>query len=347
MGISGICLGHDSPGNTYAAFQKRALELYHRGVVLIISSKNEHSAVMEVFERHPVMILRPKHISYFGVNWNPKPENLQKAAHVLNLGLDSFVFIDDSQVECAMVRSMLPEVLCVGLPEDSAEAERTLAELNCFDQLSISSEDRKRGQMYRQEASRVDLKTNVKDIQTFYHELGMTAVVSRNDLSHVSRASQLTQRTNQFNMTTIRRTESQIRELMSEANYDVFTLGLRDRFGDNGIVGLAVIEHKNGEDVLETFLMSCRVLGRTVETAFLSWLGSRSLNCGVAKFTALYRRTSKNEQFAELYKSWGMQLADDDASQNTQHWSYDLATGAAELELPVWIDIKPAVNERS
>ncbi len=154
VGFSGISLGHDSPGNTYVAFQTRALELYHRGVVLIIASKNENSAVMEVFEHHPEMVLRPKHISYFGINWNPKPENLQKAASVLNLGLDSFVFIDDSQVECAMVRSMLPEVLAVCLPEEPAEAENTLARLNCFDQLTISAEDRKRGQMYRQEASR-------------------------------------------------------------------------------------------------------------------------------------------------------------------------------------------------
>ena len=346
VGFSGIALGHDFPGNAYLAFQKRALELYHRGVVLVIASKNDNSSVMEVFERHPQMVLRPEHISYFGVNWNPKPDHLQKAATVLNLGLDSFVFVDDSQMECAMVRSMLPEVLSICLPDDPAQAEMTLAKLDCFDQLIISAEDRQRGQMYRQEVSRADLKTSVKDLEAFYHQLQMIASVGRNDISNIPRAAQLTQRTNQFNMTTIRRTESQISELMSDDRYDVFTLRLSDRFGDNGIVGLAIVEHKDQEDVLETFLMSCRVLGRTVETAFLSWIGTASLNRGLSRLVALYRPTSKNMQFSEFYKSWGMSLESGDVSENTQRWHYDLVPGAAELELPPWIEIKLISDEK-
>ena len=346
VGFSGIALGHDFPGNAYLAFQKRALELHHRGVVLIIASKNDHSAVMEVFERHPEMVLRPQHISYFGVNWNPKPENLQKAASVLNLGLDSFVFVDDNHVECAMVHSMLPEVLSICLPEDPAQAEMTLAKLDCFDQLVISAEDRQRGQMYRQEVSRAGLKTSVKDLETFYHQLKMVAAVSRNDVSNIPRAAQLTQRTNQFNMTTIRRTESQIRELMSSDRHDVFTLRLTDRFGDNGVVGLAILEHKDQQNVLETFLMSCRVLGRTVEAAFLSWLGTKSLNRGQSRLVALYRPTSKNLQFSEFYKSWGMTLETSDVADNTQRWSYDLAAGTPELKLPPWIEIKLISDER-
>ena len=342
LSSSGIALGHDFPGSAYVAFQRRILELYHRGVVLIVSSKNDHLAVMDVFENHPEMLLRPEYISYFGINWEPKPQSLAQAATALNLGLDSFVFIDDSPVECAMVRSILPEVLSVCLPEDPADFATTLARLDCFDQLSVSAEDRKRGTMYRQEASRSELKTSVKDLETFYHELAMTATVSRNDLYTASRAAQLTQRTNQFNMTTIRRTESELSELISAASHDVYTLRLQDRFGDNGIVGLAIVEHKDKEDCLETFLMSCRVLGRTVETAFLSWLLNRSLSSKATRLTALYRPTAKNAQFADFYKSSGLQLADDDESQNTQKWSYDLPPGSAELHLPPWIEINLA-----
>jgi FkbH-like protein len=146
-------------------------------------------------------------------------------------------------------------------------------------------------------------------------------------------------------MTTIRRTESQISQLMSADQYDVFTLRLSDRFGDNGIVGMAVVEHKDQEDVLETFLMSCRVLGRTVETAFLSWIGTESLNRGLSRLVALYRPTSNNMQFAEFYKSWGMRLDAGGVSENTQRWRYDLAPGRPELELPPWIEIRLIPDE--
>lgn len=347
VGLSGVALGHDYPGNAYVAFQKRILELYHRGVVLVIASKNAPSAVMEVFENHPEMALRPKHIAYFGVNWDPKPENLQKAANVLNLGIDSFVFMDDNYVECAMVRAILPKVLTICLPDDPAESEMTLAKLHCFDQLLVSAEDRKRGEMYRQEVSRADLKVSVKDLETFYHQLEMTAIISRNDFSSVSRAAQLTQRTNQFNMTTIRRTESQIKEVMSESRYDVLTLRLLDRFGDSGIVSMAIVEHGDEEDILETFLMSCRVLGRTVETSFLSWIVAESLKRGASRFVALYRQTPKNAQFAEFYKSWDMYLQEkDDSVENTQRWCYNIVPGARELQLPPWIKIEVISSER-
>lgn len=340
VGSSGIGLGHDYPGNAYVAFQKRVLEFYNRGVVLVVASKNDLSTVMDVFENHPEMILRPNHISFFGVNWDPKPNNLQDAAKILNLGIDSFVFVDDNPVECAMVRTMLPEVMTICLPDDPAESEMTLARLDCFDQFMISDEDRRRGEMYRQEASRASLKTNSKDIKAFYHELKMVAVISRNDFSNIPRVAQLTQRTNQFNMTTIRRTESQIKDLISKPQYDIFTLRLLDRFGDNGIVGMAIVEHGDYEDILETFIMSCRVLGRTLENSFLSWIGIDSLKRGVPRLVALYESTPKNMQFRDFYKSWGMQPENDNSVENMERWYYNLAEGAAELGLPPWVEFQ-------
>ena len=168
----------------------------------------------------------------------------------------------------------------------------------------------------------------------------MTVIITKDDFSNVSRASQLTQRTNQFNMTTIRRSESQIKELMSSPQHSVYTLRLLDRFGDNGIVGLAIVEHKGKEAVLETFLMSCRVIGRTVENAFLSWIGTESLKRGASKLLALYRQTPKNAQFGEFYKSRGMFLDKEHTIDDTLRWYYNLAPNAHELQIPPWIKIE-------
>lgn len=340
VGSSSIALGHDYPGNAYVAMQKRVLELYNRGIVLVIASKNEHSAVMDVFSNHPEMILKPEHIAYFGVNWEPKSDNLQRAAEVLNLGIDSFVFVDDNPVECAMVSSMLPEVKTICLPDDAAEYERTLMRLDCFDQFVVSEEDRKRGQMYRQEASRSRLRGKTRDIGTFYRDLQMTVAISKNDPESISRAAQLTQRTNQFNMTTVRRTESQLEEIMKLSNYDIYTLRLSDRFGDNGIVGLAIVEHQNTQDCIETFIMSCRVLGRTVETSFLSWIAGETLKRGFSRLSALYQQTDKNKHFSEFYGSWGMRCKDRQSKDCVRRWEYDLVQGADEMNIPSWINVE-------
>src|SRR5262249_4324656 len=138
VGRDGVALGHGYPRRAYVALQRRALELFQRGVVLIVASKNEKANVLDVFRNHPDMVLREEHIAYFGVNWEPKANNLRLAAQTLNLGLDSFVFIDDHEVECAMMRELLPEVLTVKLPSDPARYEQTLASLDCFDQLTLS-----------------------------------------------------------------------------------------------------------------------------------------------------------------------------------------------------------------
>ncbi len=338
VGIEGIQLGHDFPGNAFRALQMRALELFHRGVVLVVASKNELSNVKQVFERHPEMVLRPEHIAYFGVNWDPKPGNLRRAAEVLNLGLDSFVFLDDHEVECAMMREMAPEVLTVQMPADPADYERTLARLDVFDNLTISAEDRKRGEMYRQEAARAELRQGVTDLDAFYHGLEMRAVMARNDTAGLARAAQLTQRTNQFNMTTIRRTESDVQALMESPDADVVTMRLIDRFGDNGIVGMAIVTHSGDDAVLDTFLMSCRVLGRTVEQTFIAWLGREAMARGAKRLVGRYIPTRKNTPFGKFYESVGMTPAGEEA--DCELWACPLVESAETLKLPGFIKIE-------
>ncbi|NOX58510.1 MAG: HAD-IIIC family phosphatase [Planctomycetes bacterium] len=339
VGRDGIALGHDYPGNAFVALQKRALDLYHRGVVLVVASKNEHSAVLDVFENHPEMVLRPKHISAFAVNWDPKPQNLQQVAAKLNLNLDSFVFVDDHPVECAMMREMVPSVKVVHLPQDPAQYERTLASLDCFDQLSVSEEDRQRGEMYRREARRAEFRAEADGLESFYAGLNMQMTIAVNDESTIARVAQLTQRTNQFNMTTRRRTESEILDLMRSQGVDVCTARLIDRFGDNGIVGLAIVGRDSHDAVLDTFLMSCRVLGRTVESSFLAWIGCMLREAGIRTLEGQFVPTSKNKPFADFYASWGMSLkhrADDGA----ERWTYDLEESSEALTIPPWIKVE-------
>ncbi len=343
VGKDGIALGHDYPGNAFVALQKRALDLYHRGVVLVVASKNEHTAVKDVFENHPEMVLRPEHVSCFAVNWEPKPQNLQRVANTLNLNLDSFVFVDDHPVECAMMREMLPQVLTVNLPEDPARYEQTLAQLDCFDQLAVSDEDRRRGEMYRKEAARAEFRSESDDLESFFVGLNMRVSIACNDESTLARASQLTQRTNQFNMTTVRRSESEILELMRAENTDVYTIRLNDRFGDNGIVGLAIVRKERDNAVLDTFLMSCRVLGRSVEHAFLAWIGKRMLARKATVIEGRYNETPKNKPFSRFFESWGMSHSDETAD-GTQRWTYALKPSAEALKIPPWIEFESPAN---
>jgi len=262
-------------------------------------------------------------------------------AQALNLGLDSFVVLDDHPVECAMMRELAPEVLTIQLPEDPAYFESTLAQLDCFDQLAISAEDRQRGAMYAQEAARTELKAGAADLESFYIGLQMKAQIARNAVAQVSRIAQLTQRTNQFNMTTVRRTESEVLALMKRDDTETFTLRLVDRFGDNGTVGLAIARREGDDRILDTYLMSCRVLGRTVEQTFLSWLARRARAAGARRLVGLYAPTKKNEPFARFFESWGMRLERTETN-GTQRWVCDLTCAPPALALPKWIDLEVA-----
>ena len=297
VGPDGIALGNDFPGNAFVSFQRRVLDLHRRGVVLCMASKNEMETVTQIIDHDPRMILRRQHFSAMQVNWERKPDNLRKMAELLNLGIDSFVFIDDSPIECEMMRQMLPEVLTIQLPEDPAHYPTIIESLDVFDQLSISNEDRRRGELYREEAGRRDLQTKVVDLESFYQQLQTRMTLFVDHAAHKNRAAQLCNRTNQFNMNTIRYTESDIAAFMSRPDAEVITLHVSDRFGDSGIVGLAIVNFAEGVANVHVFLMSCRVLGRTVEQCFFKWIANRAASRGCDKLTAEYAETEKNKPF--------------------------------------------------
>lgn len=334
VGVEGIALGMDYPGNAYLAFQRRVLELYHRGVVLAIASKNEPRSVEEVLDRHPEMILRRKHFASMRINWRPKPENLQEIAAELNLDLDSFVFIDDSPVECELVRAALPQVLTVPLPSEPAEDAAVVEALDCFEQWTVSAEDRQRGERYQAEAGRRSLQATAVDMPTFYRQLEMEMTLTINSPAQIARAAQMTSRTNQFNMHTIRCSEDDIRRFMKSGDCLVMTLALKDRFGDHGTVGLSVVKQDREEWTLHLFLMSCRVLGRTVEQAFVDWIGARAAANGAKRLAAEFVPTAKNKPFAGFYASCG--FTEGPAAGSVQRWAKAAeATGS----LPDWLKI--------
>ena len=345
VGIEGIQLGQDFPGSAYRGLQQAALDLYHRGVVLVIASKNNHDNVMNVFANHPEMTLRPDHISYFAVNWDPKPQNLKKSAQVLSLGIDSYVFVDDNPVECEQMRTMLPQVKTVHLPSEVAYYESTLRRLNDFDQVSITAEDRQRGQMYRQTAQRVTLQEQMEDVEDFYRQLDMKASVAVDDPTCRQRAAQLTQRTNQFNMTTVRLTEAQIDEVIADPDRSLYLLSLKDRFGDNGNIGLAIISRQSEQAQIDLFLMSCRVLGRTVEQAFLSWIAQQEKSRGLIQLVGLCQPSPKNGPFLNFYKKWGMSLWEKDEQSGREKWSVALSEWDIRYPLPDWIEFNTLEKE--
>lgn len=310
-GLSGIKLGPTYPGSQFLEFQSAILDLYHRGILLALCSKNNEADVMEVLKNHPYTLLRPEHFVSMHVNWNDKPSNLEEIAAELNLGLDSFVFVDDSEFECGLVRQTLPQVTVVQLPSDSTQFRRTLQGLEFFDTLTITEEDRRRSSMYRSEAERRQMRQQSRSLNEYLRSLDMTVTVGRADDFSIPRIAQLTQKTNQFNLTTRRYSEEDIRRMANHSDYVVYYAQLEDRFDNNGIIGVAILHFNGGDAIIKTFLMSCRVIGRGVEKVLLSKLVNSAASRGHVCIIGQYLPTAKNGLVAEFYSQHGFRQATD------------------------------------
>jgi FkbH-like protein len=305
-GVAGIKLGGGYPGSAYQEFQHEIVNLYHRGVILALCSKNNEEDVWEVFRQHPDMVLKEAHIASAKINWDDKASNLRLIAHELNIGLDSLVFLDDSEVEIELVRRILPEVEAIHLPRDRVTDYRDmLASIGLFDSLTISEEDRQRGAMYKAEVARKKLHEQAPDLESFLASLDMVAEVRPADAMSIPRIAQLTQKTNQFNLTTRRYADSDIAALAGRADSEVFSLRLKDKFGDSGIVGVAVLKYNRQSAWIDTFLLSCRVLGRSVEDWFVRYLLRYARDRGVSEVFGEYVPTGKNGQAEHFYEKQG------------------------------------------
>ena len=333
-GISKIKIGTTYPGSAFRDFQKAILNLYHRGIMLAIGSKNNEDDVLEVLDEHPDMILRKKHFITMRINWKDKVSNLKEIANEINIGLDSLVFVDDSDFEINLVRRMLPEVATIKLPEDPTAYRDVLRSCGLFDTLTLSEEDRRRNEMYKAQISRKRAKAEFQStsLEDYYRYLEMEVTIKSGDEFSIPRISQLTQKTNQFNLTTIRYSESQIREFCESNDADVRFLRLEDRFGDNGIVGVAILKYADKESVIDTFLLSCRVIGRGVEEVFLTDCINLASKRGCERIIGVYSRTPKNGQVESFYQNHAFSRIDNGGGDVTEY-SFFL-----EKELPEFPD---------
>lgn len=298
-GIHGIALGPDYPGNAYVDFQRRLLDFQQRGFILALCSKNNPADVDQVLKEHPHQLLRDQHFAARRVNWLPKSSNLQALAEELNLGLDSFVFVDDSDHECAAVRQALPQVEVIQAPAQPVQLPGCLDSVARLEVLSLTAEDLVKTELYAQERRRRESKEQAEqgggDSRDYLLSLGMKMSVGLNDAAPLARLAQLTKKTNQFTLTTRRYNEQQVQEFIRARDWLVAHFSLADTFGDSGIVGLALIHLVTPERAeIDSFLMSCRVIGREAESAFLHILLRRLAEAGVKEVVASYIPTPKN-----------------------------------------------------
>ena len=288
-GAAGITL---PPG--LLALQQRTVALQGQGVLVALASKNVEEDVIAVFESRPDMVLRAEHIIARRVNWLPKPDNLQSLAAELNLGLDAFVFMDDNPVECAQMRAMLPQVVTLQLPADPARVPAFLDHLWAFDRLNTTAEDRQRTALYRENLARRQSEAAAGSFGEFIASLAMQIDMAAPSLDEWPRIAQLSQRTNQFNFTTRRYTDAELQAWAGSQAGAVVRVRVRDRFGDYGLVGVAVYAAADGALLVDSFFLSCRILGRGVEHALLAHLGRQALEAGLAQVRLPFRPTPKN-----------------------------------------------------
>ncbi|MGH2514094.1 MAG: HAD-IIIC family phosphatase [Ktedonobacterales bacterium] len=335
-GPAGIALGQEAPGNAFVAFQEAILRLWKRGVILAVNSKNNEADALEVLERHPDMVLRPSHFAAMRINWQDKATNLIALAQELNIGLDSLVFVDDNPAECALVRSRLPEVLTVELPSDPALYRGVLLDLVAFDTLALTDEDRERGRLYAQRRERQAWESRAAEsLDTYLGDLGLVVEVAPADAFALPRVAQLLGKTNQFNLTTRRHSESVVRAFAESPDSGVYSVRVRDRFGDAGLTGVAIVRKMPAVWEVDTLLLSCRVLGRGVETALLSVLVEAARANGAATLRGEFLRTAKNAPAADFYPRHGFVLVAEQGE--TQTWALDLS--ASTVIAPAWVTL--------
>ena len=310
-GVEGVEIGESPLGRAHADFQRWLKELKNRGVLLAVCSKNDLALAEEVFAARPEMPLRREDFAAFVANWDPKPANIAQIAAALNLGLDSLVFLDDRKDVREEVRQALPEVTVPELPDDPAEWTAFLGAMDLFETASVASDDALRTDRYREEAARQEIRKAFADEASFLKDLAMRAEVLPLDGGTIPRVARLTQRTNQFNVLTKRYGEAELKALAEDPTTVPLVVKLRDRFGDYGIVSVMIGQRQGAALFIDTWLMSCRVIGRGVECFVFNQFVVRARELGVKTIIGRYEPTAKNGLVKDLYPKFGFVAAED------------------------------------
>lgn len=337
-GIEGIRLGQGDPeAEAFAAFQRYVKGLRDRGVILAVCSKNEDSIVKEVFEKHSEMVLRLSDFSSFKANWNDKVSNLRAIAQQLNLGLDSLVFVDDEPRERALVRRMIPEVAVPEMPEDPAEYIQLLEKYRYFQMVSLAEEDLGRADYYRANAAREAAASSAENLDSFLKSLNMRARVGPITASTIERCAQLINRSNQFNLTTRRYSAVEVRARMESPEWLTLTVSLSDSFGESGLVSCLLASIRGTELLIDTWVMSCRVIKRTVEQFLANQLYAAAWNKGLRTIRGEYIPTPKNLLVRDHFKEMGFSMEGSGQNGHT-HWVLHLANDRPSL--PTFVQLE-------
>jgi FkbH-like protein len=308
-GLDGIIIGQGSPlGEAYLAFQSYARDLARRGVILAVCSKNDMSNAVEPFEKHPDMLLKLKDIGSFVANWSDKPTNLRAVASELNIGLDSLVFLDDNPFERELVRRELPMVAVPEVTEDPVYYAQTVSDAGYFEALAVTKEDLERTELYQTNRSRLSALTSSTDLESYLKSLEMHLIWRRFDQVGLQRIVQLINKSNQFNLTTRRYTPDEVTGVINDPQALGLQLRLIDRFGDNGVIAIIIGRVKDQSLYLDTWIMSCRVLGRQVEQATLSIIVAEATRLGIDRLVGEYIPTPKNSMVQRHYPNLGFSI---------------------------------------
>ena len=312
-GLENIQIGELGLGHAFSEFQMWLKELQKRGIILAVCSKNEEVVAKEPFLHHPEMVLHMEDIAMFVANWEDKASNIKKIQDTLNIGMDSIVFFDDNPFERNLVKSMIPDITVPDLPEDPSQYLEYVKLLNLFETAAYSETDKNRTKQYQEEIGRVNLQKQFSSYSEYLESLEMVAEAKPFDKFHFSRIAQLTQRSNQFNLRTVRYTEQEIEQLAKEKEHLTLYFTLKDKFGDYGLISVVVLD-KQPENTLfiSEWLMSCRVLKRGMEEFILDEIIRTAEENGFKKVIGEYIRTPKNNMVPELYKKMGFHEVEKD-----------------------------------
>jgi len=333
-GFNGIRLGPTPPGNVFVDLQKYLLSLSERGIVLAINSNNNPADAMKVIAEHPCMVLRENSFAAARINWDNKPNNMIALAKELNIGLDSMAYVDDDKRNRQLMREMLPQVLVLELPEDPALYLKALKDCTDLDMLNITEEDKRRAVMYAHERKRKEARLLFDDIAGFLAHLDIKVKISRADDFSIPRISQLTQRTNQFNLTARRYGEDGLRSLIRKDRYEVYSIWVKDKYGDSGISGAIIMKKAGDSLVLDNFLMSCRVLGRGIEKTAIAFCVEKARKEKAKYLICEYIPTEKNIVIRDFLKN--SKFACVKKVKKSEYWELDTKK---KLERPSYIKV--------
>ena len=328
--FDGIELGHSSNGKAFVDFQKELLSLWNHGIILAINSKNNFDDAIKVINEHPNMILREKNFASIQINWNDKAQNLKQIAEEINIGLNSIVFFDDDKINRERIKQEFPEVLTIEVPDDPSQFSLILKNLNDFNVLQRTDEDIKRGQMYAQQRERKELEKSISNLDDFLEQLDIKVKMKNSNEFLIPRISQLTLKTNQFNLTTRRYQEEEIRNFTNDHKFIVGCAQVLDKFGDNGITGVYIINKQDKIWSIDTFLLSCRIMGRGVENGILSQILIDAKHNGVEEIRANFIPTQKNKPAENFLPDFGFK-------KEGENWIYKLNN---EIKVPKHLKVE-------